>query len=366
MIEFKSPCGHTVRARDEDAGRPVKCSYCGTEVRVPSAGPDDLSYLLDDESSSTDLRRAEVSVSPFRRRRYSGLNVRDILLKLTYSAAAITVLVVVGRSYILPLVHEWRSPPPAPPSLPAPPAKPARTLGLASGLEGSGGLYVLAVPESAEVRIIEAKSCPAGKRLLDMGGCRKGSSGASFTNIEGDYVVETAVVWNDQALKNIPGYNTGFRRQLEAAAGDAERTALMRSFFLADGQSDVFVVQMRDQWYLLRQYRVSVQKDTWESVTSLFVPADLPIEQVVARHLPSEERFRFDRDYVSSELEYYNVPPLTRPVLMDALTRVGAYPLATKEDAGGRASQVVRLFKIDVATGQFRIRQLGQSSVPGQ
>ena len=48
MIEFKAECGHTVRAKDEDAGKVVRCSYCGREAPVPSKGEDrdELEYLF--------------------------------------------------------------------------------------------------------------------------------------------------------------------------------------------------------------------------------------------------------------------------------------------------------------------------------
>jgi translation initiation factor IF-2 len=35
MIEFKAECGHTVRAKNEDAGQAVRCSYCGKAAKVP-------------------------------------------------------------------------------------------------------------------------------------------------------------------------------------------------------------------------------------------------------------------------------------------------------------------------------------------
>ena len=39
MIEFKAECGHTIRAKDEDVGKVVRCAYCGREAQVPEDEP---------------------------------------------------------------------------------------------------------------------------------------------------------------------------------------------------------------------------------------------------------------------------------------------------------------------------------------
>jgi len=46
MIVFKAECGHTVRAKDEDAGGVVRCSYCGRNAKVPETDDTSLDLLL--------------------------------------------------------------------------------------------------------------------------------------------------------------------------------------------------------------------------------------------------------------------------------------------------------------------------------
>ena len=52
MIEFKAECGHTVRARDEDAGGVIRCSYCGRNAKVPDNLDSDLDFLFQDLDQS--------------------------------------------------------------------------------------------------------------------------------------------------------------------------------------------------------------------------------------------------------------------------------------------------------------------------
>ena len=53
MIEFKAECGHTVRAKDEDAGGVVRCSYCGRRAAVPESREDTLEFLFKDAESAS-------------------------------------------------------------------------------------------------------------------------------------------------------------------------------------------------------------------------------------------------------------------------------------------------------------------------
>ena len=53
MIEFKAECGHTVRARDEDAGSVVRCTYCGRNAEVPDKDAE-LDFLFRDVKQPED------------------------------------------------------------------------------------------------------------------------------------------------------------------------------------------------------------------------------------------------------------------------------------------------------------------------
>ena len=59
MIEFPAACGHTVRARNEDAGKKIHCAYCGRKTTVPAAG--DLGSVL---AETLEESRARPPVPP--------------------------------------------------------------------------------------------------------------------------------------------------------------------------------------------------------------------------------------------------------------------------------------------------------------
>ncbi len=367
MIEFKSPCGHTVRARDEDAGRDVKCSYCGKEVRVPSDRADDLDFLLTEVGGGEVEPPARAKArrgGPFSGRRKRGENgPMDTVLKLTYAAVAVTVIVVVSRSFIIPQIQDMLPPPPPPPQQVAdqPPPKPQRgNMGL--GLEGAGGLYVSAVPATAEIWVADGKAFRKATRIDGTLERKKLASGETLCGLEGPQWVEVALPWNDKSLRNYPEY-IEFRRKLEHLKKDDTGEALMNSYFLPDHACGVYVAKSGDQTYLVRQYLVTPRKDEWAAVQALFVPSQVSLQDVVTRFLPSEEKYRFDDEHVRGELEYYNVPVVDRTFVMDALKRVGAIPYETDDGSGARK---IRLFKIDVGTGQFTAPIPSESLVSSQ
>jgi len=367
MIEFKSACGHTVRARDEDAGRDVKCSYCGKDVRVPSTKVDDLDFLLreaSDAPAQPPPKRSKRGGPFFARRTRGDGNPLDTVLKLTYAAAAVTVIVVVTRSYILPALM-----PEKPEHQPfgdagaaqahAPPE--VNRYGLMT-LEGPGGLHISALPAGAEIYVAEIQKCSVGKRLIHAEGSRRVAGGGAVTGMKGMLKVEVALAWNDKSLRDYPEYNA-FRRRLENAVKEEDKSALMRGYFLPDGADSVFVATTSDQIFLVRQYTANVQPEAWDSVHAMFIPASTGIEEMVGRFLPAEGQYRFDEEYVRGELEYYNVPARDRTFVLTALSRMGAIPFVTQEPDGG--ARKVRLFKIDAATGQFRTQILGDAPVAG-
>ncbi|GIK16281.1 MAG: hypothetical protein BroJett003_12450 [Planctomycetota bacterium] len=370
MIEFKSPCGHTVRARDEDAGRDVKCNYCGKEVRVPSDRADDLDFLMSEVSATSAVAsppRKARGGGPFSGgRRSAESGPREVILKLTYAAAAITAVVIVTRNYVLPALAPGEAPEEASGMhQPSPEPRPRRvTFGL-TDLSGEGGLYVSAVPPGAEVYLVDQKTWTMGQRIVTAPGSKRMASGETFCGTEGVFIVEAALPWNDKSLKAYPDYNSTFRRALESAEKGEASNALARQYFLPDGATSVFVTKETDQTYVVRQYKVELRKDGWESVTAFFVPASLKVGDLVTRYLPSEPRFGFDEEHVRGELEYYGVPLHDRTYVMDALARIGAVPYDTSGGSVGAEPRVVRMFRIDVGTGQFRTQVLSGAGSAG-
>ena len=108
MIEFKAECGHTIRARDEDEGKVVRCSYCGRETQVPISEPDDLDSLFSEVESSEGTAAGAPSRKQKRAMQQTGPAVRTerpalsfnpfaVAMKMAYGAAIIIVLIVVGH-----------------------------------------------------------------------------------------------------------------------------------------------------------------------------------------------------------------------------------------------------------------------------
>ena len=58
MIEFKADCGHVIQAPDQDAGKIVKCAYCGREVEAPLRDEEDPDLLFQ-EVDLNELAKSE-------------------------------------------------------------------------------------------------------------------------------------------------------------------------------------------------------------------------------------------------------------------------------------------------------------------
>ena len=126
MIEFKAECGHTIRAKDEDEGKVVRCSYCGREAQVPQNDADDLDFMFADLESAG----SKATTSPSRKTRRAmkrrpkvmrseegegGFNPFAVTLKMIYAALIIIVIIVAVRAGMnnLPSVRRWLSERPA-------------------------------------------------------------------------------------------------------------------------------------------------------------------------------------------------------------------------------------------------------------
>ncbi len=57
MIEFKADCGHIIQAPDRDAGKIVKCAYCGREIEAPA--PTEEPDILFQEVDLNELAKGE-------------------------------------------------------------------------------------------------------------------------------------------------------------------------------------------------------------------------------------------------------------------------------------------------------------------
>lgn len=377
MIEFKAECGHTVRAKDEDAGGAVRCSYCGRPANVPENKSDTLDFLFND------LKPQGEALPPPRRPRSGGwfkrrprkpgeFNPFSIVLRLCYAALLIIVVIVVGRMWIIPLFQEGglarrvtsgMAQPPQPAPLPrggprdrVPESRP--------GLMNRDylvGLYVNSTPPGASLYCVEASRAPAKGRIHEVPGCQQPQSAAGFPHLpDGEYVVEVVFPWNDPSLTGFRGY-LDFRRKI-AGADDATRRRLMQEYFVPDDAADEFVHETAEQIYLVRQYRqVEVRNKRSLGVRALFLPrlaagtdGSFSIEELVTSYIPREPAYAFDEQHVRSELRFYGVRDADETFVVQALQRIGVVPYVTPD-------QRTRLFKIGLEDGAFAARVIRET-----
>jgi hypothetical protein len=374
MIEFKADCGHTIRVKDQDAGKVVRCSYCGRTATVPDEGGenDGLEFLLSEVERVSEEGAAAAGVPRRRKRRSSLFGARragrrefdpfGFSLKLIYFAALIIVVYVVSKKFVWPLITKEtplgtamlqpEEPRRASEDLPrVEPSLPERPGLLA--LKGDGGLYVDATPRSASIYYAPMDSpYPRGRSVTDAEECsRPQQPGMQLNDVQGDYVVEVAINWNDPAFTNYPDY-WQFRERIENCS-EKECEEALNAYFVPDGADAVFIDRSREQIRLVRQYKnVLVRDGQWTAVRALFLPRiDKPngrgfsIERLLP-FIPPDPAYNFNKDHVRRELEYYGVPVDDQIFILDALERIGVIPYGTPHKG-------MRLFKIRVDSDAF-------------
>jgi hypothetical protein len=372
MIEFKAECGHTVRARDEDAGGVVRCSYCGRDSAVPDSREEALDFLFDEVSAGDKGgggrggKRGRGFSLRRKPGRSGGFNPFPTIIRLCYFALLVSILIVVGQKFVRPL---FQGDPPSARSLAAKKEAPPKRergdrrsqtvspnqMGLLSRDELIG-MYVASTPPGATVFCVKTDSTPAEGRINGVPGCaRFQTPGRSPRLANGTYTVELVLPWNDPHLKRYAGY-TELRRGIEDADPD-NRSVLLSDYFVPDEASTIFVDETADQKYLVRQYRDVLVRDGRSSgVRALFLPRGnhgegkrVSVEDLVVNHIPNTVAYRFDEAHVLSELEYYEVAESDRPWVVKALARIGIMPYVTD------ARRTV-VFKIGVEDGVFAAR----------
>ncbi len=374
MIEFKAECGHTVRAKDEDAGGVVRCSYCGRTAAVPDNESTDLSFLFDDIQVGTDesprkrrglLRRL---AGPKKRRGAREFNPFAVIFRLCYVALLIVIVVVIAQKFVIPMFDpETRSR-----KFAGKPSDSTQVDGASNanqqprrnGLVGSralSGLFVASTPPGATVFCIDESQAPARGRIDRLPtAARFRANGDAARLPDGTYVVEVVFPWNDPRLSDptLSNYRSyvAFRRSIEKAS-HAQRKQLTEAFFVPDEASDIFIDETPDQIYIVRQYRpIRVRQGKSPGVRSLFLPRittgddrSFLIEPLVTGYLANLKRYAYDETHVRSELTYYGVADADQPFILQALSRIGVIPYMVSD---GR----VRLFRIDLHEGTFSTR----------
>jgi len=380
MIEFKAECGHTVRARDEDAGGVVRCSYCGRNAGVPEGANADLDFLFNEVQQTAEpepggrrrKRRREKPVFVRGKKPSGEFNVFALVMRLCYAAALISIVFVVAKKFVIPMFDPQKraqmlagASPTAPPSQrdDASSKAPGRTRG--PGLIRDTrvtGLYVGSMPIGAAVYCVDESKAPASGRIHLVSGCIPLRTNGEIPHpADGSYIVEVAFPWNDPNLNSYPNYFE-FRKQLEPASHE-QRKRLAEEYFIPDEASTVFVDQTEDQIYIVRQYRsVTVRQGQSKGVRALFLPRicgaqprTFAIEPLVTGYIPNVKTYEFNEKDVRNELAYYGVAEADQPFVLEALSRIGLIPYMTSD-------RRVRLFKIGIQDGVFATRVIREAS----
>ena len=376
MIEFKALCGHVLRARDEDAGRGVRCSHCGRVATVPVRLANDSATLMMEEIEESAALGAARAIRPsrsivtrlllrWRAAKPGAFDPFALVLKLSYGLGLFIILYVVAvRAW-----PSWREDAAARSSAnPAPPTDGSgtalsqstpsqRTKGLRGADRRLRGVFVSSVPSTARAYCLEASRASGNGPIARNSEVRTPrADGTCPTSGDVPVIVDVALPWNDPTLSKYPGY-WEFRRAAEAASGDAQREILAR-YFLPDEASNVFLDVTEEQTYFVRQFRAEAKGDQLKAIHAMFLPriartggTGFSLESVVRDFLPRERRYGFDEAAVNNELAYYGVPEAERPLVIDALGRIGAIPCALPDGH-------VRFFKIGVNDGQFATKLL--------
>ncbi len=353
MIEFKGECGHTIRARDEDAGKVVRCSYCGREAVVAEKAADDLDMLFDEveKTGQYDAHATKVSHKVHRaheradRRGKTGrpspkpqapaFDPFAIALKMTY--AAVIIIVIVVLLYQIPklvdLYHRLAGGTPTatpPPSAVTP--QHSTPVAAAFGLltpqldRRQSGVYVTSIPAGASIYTMEVKE---GQRIrYDEPAILDHPNPDPYDNktnraikmTKGKYLVAVALPIDNVELMRLPGY-PDVRRKIEYEGGDAR---LLADYFVPDGSEQTWVAKVRDQTQVIRTYDVDVYSETWTPVTALFHSKALSLEEM---NLPLQTTYKLDATAVDSELNFWKVPQTRekpdQQYIKSALEKVG-------------------------------------------
>ncbi|NOS99071.1 MAG: hypothetical protein HOP29_00400 [Phycisphaerales bacterium] len=393
MIEFKASCGHTVRAKDEDAGKTVRCAYCGRETEVPENEPDHhLDQLFrDGEIEAAVAAEAESATIPrgSRGRRGSGGAARrmdpfDLARKMAYAAIILIAVIFVGKKYAWPLIDETFfaggggqlpeiTPVPAP--KPAEAVRPEQTpkrYGLQDPrLDGRSGqgIYVHSFPREVDVyyRPIE-QSAADGKDdfrwVMDPKVSRIDGPMYQKELPAGLYEIVVAIPINDPQLKRYYkafGYINEFRSPvsaLEKAVRDRDEAA---EWYLApDGAMQVKIVQFTDRISVARRYEVLLRESEWVVVTALFIPWRCTMRDVATMVADTRAVFHFDREDVIDELEYCKVRFEDRTYVADILRYTGSVAYQGAPDAG-KDKAAYKILRVSPVDGVFTAQLLPKS-----
>jgi hypothetical protein len=353
MIEFRAECGHTVRAKDHDAGETVRCTYCGQDAVVPAPEERDLDHLLTGGEASGDAgpieaRARGAEIFPIADvRKWVGRNARWFRAGLSVAYLAIVLAVVgYGGNWVLELLDASTTSTdnatidparyaqqPVSPSTGAggnqpQPLQPGNSRSGPRQLTGpafaglsqtESGLTIESVPTGARIYVSAAERIGGTETPADEENNYKGETPLKLALPATEYVVSLTLPVISKNLRNYPEY-----RALRQALEQRQDPNDARTYFLSDEAERITLSRSgRGPLMIARHYRVEVsaRRGAWTAVTGLFLPDGLPDELVA--FCPEANRYTFDAEYVRYELDLYKVPQSLHETSMTLLERIG-------------------------------------------
>jgi hypothetical protein len=364
MIEFRAECGHTIRARSEDAGKMVNCAYCGKKALVPSDEADPMDSLLAD---TLDESLEEPQDLADRARPWSeGLGAAPLRIAWTAMfvvlVASVLVLTVrwvyreVTKKEQTPgtadtfVTREPVSPQPSPtlmvpdqeePSQKEPaslsPQVPQRNL-LADLDPDGGGVCVFSVPPGLEVYVDKLPVRDEASLGMDSFKGRTTTEKGLVVDLEpGRYRISVVAKIRNPDLMDYTDYPSKVR-QVIARTGDEESAAdAADAYFIVDGGDGWRVEKLRGQYHLIRFYEIELGKE-WRPIYSLFVP-DVACAELL-NYVGGGPRFVFDRRLAEQELRFWNIPQEDFSKVMSVLSRIGKAVVTDRRAGTAKVLQV--------------------------
>ncbi|MCP4589990.1 MAG: hypothetical protein GY842_04545 [bacterium] len=367
MIEFKGECGHTIRVRDEDAGKVVRCSYCGQEARVPDEREDQLDFLLNEVERTGEFesprrarpKKAGGGRAPTEVRSRSDFNPFAVALKMCYAAIIISVLIIAFKygAKQLPAMFSSGG---SGGSTASEDSNDNESDGASAQTQGKqkrtrygrlrpelppdrSGIFADSVPRGAEVyyRKVGERSdssifaaCANPKR-----------AGQMISNARaGEYEVAVALELYNEDLMGLPGYSQEVLDLLDDPdLAEKEIGEVLKGYFIPDRAVRVSIERLGRIRYVVRWYSVEVLQADWAEETALFLPRAANLSELL-EHLPERKTFNFDVEHQRQMLTQCRVPEEDQPMVVQALEWIGMIPYLVKRGPGSTRGGRYRLF----------------------
>ncbi len=368
MIEFKGECGHTIRARDEDAGKIVRCSYCGREALVTREAHDELEGLFNEveQTGVYDSRTTRAGQKAYKehgkaqKRAASGkpakpaLDPFKVAVKMVYVAVIIIAIAAICK-WVPDLYNSLKKPDKKPvvtntENSPDNQEKPKKKR---EGLIGKTlnpreqGIYINSVPAEAMVFALPGHG-KSETIINDPNSRREKQTPTEIRLTPGEYTVAVALRINEPQLKDLPGYQDKVRQTVESKEfDDQEKLRCVLDYFVPDESRTTRIVEYRRSLYIAKVFEIKVEPKMWTAITPLFLPRKSSISDlIIDGHLPKRDYFAFDTNVIKDELDYYGVPETEQKYVMDMLKKTGKSYWMDEENR-------YRIFHIDLTDGNL-------------